>query len=243
MTSGESSRPLLQRVAVITGASRGIGHALALCFAAAGCDLALCARGLDCRFGEEIAARHGTRVFARQCDVRNESSVHEFFEAIKLGFGRIDILINNAGIAGPSAAVTELSPQEWRDTIDTNLTGTFLCTRAALPWIPRGGVIVNNLSVAAKTSFAGEAAYVSAKHGAKGFTDTLRMELRERGIRVIGLYAGATDTGIWNQFWPSAPRERMMSPNTVARAVLQAIILPEDAVVEELVIAPTEGKL
>jgi len=242
VTTQENPKALSERIAVITGASRGIGRALALCFAEAGCDLALCARRPDCRLGDEITARHGVKVLVSQCDVRHDSSVHEFFEAIKLRFGRIDILINNAGTAGPSAAVAELPLAAWQNVLDTNLTGMFLCTQAALPLIARGGIIVNNLSVAAKTSFAGEAAYVAAKHGAQGFTDTLRLEVRERGIRVIGLYPGPTDTDIWNQFWPSAPRERMISPDTVARAVLQAVLLPENAVVEQLVIAPTAGQ-
>ena len=118
-----------------------------------------------------------------------------------------------------------------------------MCTRAALPLMPRGGTIVNNLSVAAKGVFAGEAAYIASKHGAKGFTDTLREEERARGIRVIGLYPGPTDTDIWNQFMPEAPRERMMSPATVAAAVLNVLTLPENATVEELVLAPTSGAI
>ena len=151
--------------------------------------------------------------------------------------------MNNAGIAAPSNPVAAVDLADWRDVIDTNLTGTFLCTQAALPLMHTGGVIVNNLSIAARQPFAGQSAYVAAKHGAKGFTDTLREELRERGIRVIGLYAGATDTDIWSQFWPDAPRDRMMSPEFVARATLNAVILPENVAVEELVLGPTAGKL
>jgi NAD(P)-dependent dehydrogenase (short-subunit alcohol dehydrogenase family) len=175
--------------------------------------------------------------------VRHEGSVGEFFQTIRQQFGVIDILINNAGIATPSANVAQVSLAEWRDVIDTNLTGTFLCTRAALPMMRRGGTIVNNLSVAAKGAFVGQSPYVAAKHGARGFTNTLRMELRECGIRVLGLYPGATQTDIWNQAWPDAPRERMISPDTVALAVLNAVMLPENASVEELLIGPTGGAL
>jgi NAD(P)-dependent dehydrogenase (short-subunit alcohol dehydrogenase family) len=241
MTTADNSRPLLQRVAVITGASRGIGRALAERFAEAGCDLALGARNPKVLLEDKIAERFGIRVLISACDVRNELSVSEFFQSVGQGLGHIDILINNAGIAAPLMGVAQIPLAEWQDVINTNLTGTFLCTRAALPLMRRGGTIVNNLSIAAKSAFAGESPYVAAKHGAKGFTDALRMELRECGIRVLGLYPGATSTDIWSQFWPDAPRERMILPDVVARAVLHAVLLPENAAVEELVIGPTAG--
>jgi short-subunit dehydrogenase len=104
-------------------------------------------------------------------------------------------------------------------------------------------VIVNNLSVSARTAFPGMAAYNSSKRGLAAFTETLREELRPRGIRVVALLPGATDTAIWQQFWPAAPRRRMMSPETVAQAVANAIALPPNASVDELVITPSAGNL
>ena len=89
----------------------------------------------------------------------------------------------------------------------------------------------------------GSAAYNASKHGALGFTDTLRDELRGKGIRVIGLMPGATDTGIWNTIWPKAPRRKMMSAATVAQAVVNALLLPENSTVEKLVIMPSGGPL
>jgi NAD(P)-dependent dehydrogenase (short-subunit alcohol dehydrogenase family) len=182
-------------------------------------------------------------VLVRSCDVRREASVRRFIEAVRGRFGRIDILVNNAGIASPPAPVGELAFEDWANSLATNLSGMFLCTRAALPLMRGGSTIVNNLSVAARTAFPGQSAYVAAKHGARGFTDVLREELRGRGIRVIGLYPGATNTKLWEQFWPEAPRRKMMTPETIARAVVDALILPEGTTVEELVIAPTAGKL
>jgi NAD(P)-dependent dehydrogenase (short-subunit alcohol dehydrogenase family) len=243
MASRRDRKPLEGKISVITGATRGIGAALAECFAQAGSTLALGARSKHLQRGEELAQQHSTDVFVSYCDVRNADSVAEFFAAVKTQFGRIDVLINNAGIAVTAFPVAELELSQWQDVIETNLTGMFLCTRTALPLMASGSVIVNNLSVAARQAFAGQSAYVAAKHGAKGFTDSLREELRERGIRVIGLYPGATDTDIWNQFWPDAPRARMMSAAVVAQATLNAVILPENATVEELVLAPTTGKL
>jgi len=155
----------------------------------------------------------------------------------------VDVLVNNAGIAGPLRNVAQLSPADWREIVDTNLTSMFLVTRAALPMMKRGSSIVNNLSVSAKRVFTGMAAYNAAKHGAAGFTNTLREELRQQGIRVIGVYPGPTDTAIWEQFWPEAPRRRMMSPETIARAVVFAVSLPPKATIEELIIAPTGGTL
>ena len=107
----------------------------------------------------------------------------------------------------------------------------------------RGGTIVNNLSIAATRVFAGSAAYNASKHGALGLTNTLREELRPRGIRVIALLPGATDTDIWTTLWPQAPRKKMMSPETVAEATVQAILLPANATVESLEILPTVGTL
>jgi NAD(P)-dependent dehydrogenase (short-subunit alcohol dehydrogenase family) len=116
-------------------------------------------------------------------------------------------------------------------------------TQGALALMRRGGTIVNNLSIAANRVFAGSAAYNASKHGALGLTNTLREELRPKGIRVIGLRPGATDTDIWKTLWPDAPRNKMMSPATVAQALVNAILLPPDTSVENLEILPTVGTL
>jgi short-subunit dehydrogenase len=107
----------------------------------------------------------------------------------------------------------------------------------------RGSTIVNNLSIAAERVFPGSAAYNASKHGALGFTDTLREELRPKGIRVIALMPGATDTAIWDTLWPKAPRRKMMSSDTVASVVVNALLVPENSVVEKIVIMPAGGAL
>ncbi len=220
---------------MVTGASRGIGAAIAQALAEAGCRLALMSRSIG---------RHAAnQELVQPCDVRDEDSVKGFFAAVRRRFGEVHVLVNNAGVAGPLRNIEKISLQQWKEALETNLTGTFLCTRAALPLMKRGATIVNNLSVAAKGTFPGMAAYVAAKHGARGFTMTLREELRERGIRVVALMPGATDTELWQQFWPDAPQQRMMSPETIARAVVNLLTLPENATVEELVLAPTGGAL
>ncbi len=238
------------KVAVVTGASRGIGFAIAHALLAEGCAVAITARDVSRlnaaadELMEHGAASHGgMRLYSGPCDVSDENSVAHFFARLRRDFPRVDILVNNAGVSHAMSNVADLPTEDWRRVIETNLTGMFLCTRAALPLMPDGGTIINNLSIAARNVFAGESAYCASKFGALGLTNTLREELRPRGIRVISLMAGATDTAIWNQFWPEAPREKMLSPETAAAAVVHALVVPEQAGLEELVLMPTGGTL
>lgn len=238
------TRKLHNHVALITGSTRGIGLALAHSLAAQGCNLILTGRDEKAlrRASRELASAK-IKVLAHPCDVRDPQSIDDLFRAVRKKFKRLDILINNAGIAHPNFPIDKLPLALWREVIDTNLTGMFLVTQAALPLMKRGATIVNNLSVAAHRVFPGSAAYAASKHGALGLTNTLREELRPKGIRVIALVPGATDTDIWNTFWPQAPRKKMMSPATIAQSVVNAIKLPANATVETLEILPTAGVL
>ena len=151
--------------------------------------------------------------------------------------------MNNAGISPRVCNIRDLTYSTWKEVMTTNLDSVFLVTQGALKSMRRGGIIVNNLSIAATRVFPGSAAYNASKHGALGFTDTLREEVREQGVRVIALMPGATNTAIWNTYWPDAPRRKMMSPETIAQATLNAILLPENSTMEELKILPTAGTL
>jgi len=235
---------LRAQVALITGATRGIGLAIVRALASEGCSLILTARDEKAvnRLGRELAPSK-TRILAHPCDVRDPHSVDTLFRSIRHEFPRLNILVNNAGIAHANLPVEQLPFPIWKDVLATNLDGTFLVTQAALAMMKRGGTIVNNLSVAANRVFAGSAAYNASKHGALGLTNTLREELRPRGIRVIALLPGATDTDIWKTLWPQAPRRKMMSPEAVAQAVVQAILLPGNTTVEHIEIRPSLGTL
>ena len=182
-------------------------------------------------------------VLAQSCDVRSPQSIDYLFTLVRGLHKPLDILVNNAGIGHPNQRVGELPYPIWTEVIDTNLNGLFLMTQAALAVMERGTTIVNNLSIAAERVFSGSAAYNASKHGALGFTNTLREELRPKGIRVISLLAGATDTAIWDALWPKAPRRKMMSAETVARTVVNALLLPEDTTVEKVVVMPSVGTL
>lgn len=230
---------LRSRTALITGATSGIGLAIARALAAEGCKLVVTARDGNAltKTSRELR-RHKIHVLAHPSDVRDPHSVDALFRAIRRDFRRLDILINNAGIAHPNLPVEKLPYPVWKDVFATNVDGTFLVTQASLVLMQRDATIVNNLSIAATRVFAGSAAYNASKHAVLGFTNTLREELRPRGIRVIGLLPGATDTDIWTTLWPEAPRRKMMAPKTVAQAVVAAILLPSNATVETLEIAP-----
>lgn len=244
-----SERALSGRLALVTGANRGIGLAIARALARQGCNLIV--TGRDQRALAKARAelqklrpqKSNVDVLAQSCDVRSPESVDYLFTLVRRLHKPLDILINNAGIGHPHRTVSDLPYPVWMEVIDTNLNGLFLMTQAALAVMQRGGTIVNNLSIAAERVFAGSAAYNASKHGALGFTDTLREELRPKGIRVIALMPGATDTAIWNTLWPKAPRRKMMSAETVARTVIDALLLPENTTAERIVVMPSVGTL
>jgi len=235
---------LKRRTALVTGASRGIGLAIARKFGQQGCNLIITGRDeKSLRHVSRELLRLKVRVVAVRCDVRDPHSVDALFRSIRREFHRLHILVNNAGIAHANLPVDQLPFPTWKDVFATNVDGTFLVTQAALRMMSKRATIVNNLSIAATRVFAGSAAYNTSKHAARGFTNTLREELRPRGIRVIGLEAGATDTEIWKTLWPQAPRLKMMSPETVAEAVLSAVLLPANATMETIEILPSVGTL
>jgi len=241
---------LAGKVAVVTGGNRGIGLAIARALVGEGCSVLITGRdGVALKKARselsKIASGFHARpkVLAQRCEVRDEASVTAVFAQVTKHWGRLDILVNNAGISQAMLPVEKTPLELWRSVLDINLTGLFLCSRAAIPLMPRGATIVNNLSVAARQIFPNFAAYNASKHGALGFTLTLREELIPKGIRVTALMPGATDTDIWNQFWPDAPRKKMIEPESVAQAILYAVLLAQNANLSEMTVVPMEGAL
>jgi NADP-dependent 3-hydroxy acid dehydrogenase YdfG len=232
------------RVVVITGGGSGIGLALSRVFSRSGYSVVISGRNLKrLQAAADELTQNNAEVTAIACDVRDPASVEKMFRGIATRHATLDVLINNAGVAHALAPVDQLPVETWKQVIDTNITGTFLVTRAALPLMRAGGTIVNNLSVAATQPFPGMSAYNASKFGALGFTQALREDLRKRGIRVLALLPGATDTDIWNQFWADAPKERMIPADAVAQAVLHAVSAPANTTIEEVRIGPTAGVL
>lgn len=230
--------------ALITGGSRGIGLAIVRALAREGCRVLITARDSErLRSAIEQLKHDGLSASAKSCDVSDEDQVHALFSSVRSRLGQLDFLINNAGAAHALTNVDKLSVDEFRRVLDVNLVGTFLCCHEAIPLMPAGSVIVNNLSVAAQTSFTGMSAYNAAKAGALMFTNTLREELRAKGIRVLALVPGAVDTDIWQQFWPEAPKAKMMSPDDVARGVVFALTMPQGTSIDEIQMRPAAGTL
>lgn len=233
--------PLAKQVALVTGSGRGLGREIALAFARAGADVVVTARTasqIEETTGE--IASLGGRALALTVDVTNAEDVQGMVDQALEALGQIDILVNNAGISvyGP---FIEQKAADWRAVIDTNLMGTLLCTHAVLPpMLERGdGLVINVSSVAGIHGLPNEAVYCASKHGVKGFTDALARELRDEGIRVFGIYPGGMDTPFWDVHTYHGDRSKIMDPARVADMVLAMAIQPQNTLVREVILFPT----
>ncbi len=210
------------RVGIITGATRGIGRAIAELFAQGGIRVVAASR--DSRALAEMAAqfeRQGKGLLAVETDVRKSDECERLVAAAGDKFGRIDVLVNNAGI-GRFATVAELEESEIRDVIETNLYSLFFMCRAAIPRMrsqPAGGHIVNIGSLASKNTFKGGAAYCASKFGLLAFSECLMLEERYNGIRVTAVLPGSVDTG----FGGEAPASWKVPAGDVAQIVWDVI--------------------
>lgn len=181
------------KTALVTGGGRGIGRAIALAFASEGARVAVAARSAE--QVNEVAAEIGTESIALVCDVSQSESVARMFAEMRERFGEADILVNNAGIA-ESATVVNTSDEFWQRHLGINLSGTFYCTRAALPaMIKKGwGRVINIASIAGKTGAPYIAAYSASKHGVLGFTRSVALEVATTGVTVNAICPGYVET-------------------------------------------------
>jgi NAD(P)-dependent dehydrogenase (short-subunit alcohol dehydrogenase family) len=189
---------LKNKVALITGGGRGIGRAIALAFADQGARVAVAARTRDqvTQVAEEIENTNTAKALALVCDVSDRSSVEKMFADTQAGFDQeVDILVNNAGVA-ESATLVNTTDELWHRHLDINLTGTFYCTRAALPAMLKNswGRIINIASIAGKTGAPYIAAYAASKHGIMGLTRSLAVEVGSSGVTVNAICPGYVDT-------------------------------------------------
>jgi NAD(P)-dependent dehydrogenase (short-subunit alcohol dehydrogenase family) len=189
---------LKDKIALVTGGGRGIGRAIALAFAREGAQVAIAARTCEqlASVAGEIKAECGTEVLHVACDVSDVESVKRMFAGVLERFGRgADILVNNAGIA-ESAPFVKTGDEFWHRHLAINLTGTFYCTRAALPaMLERGwGRVINIASIAGKTGAPYIAAYTASKHGVLGLTRSVAVEVAAKGITVNAICPGYVDT-------------------------------------------------
>jgi NAD(P)-dependent dehydrogenase (short-subunit alcohol dehydrogenase family) len=218
---------LSNRIALITGASTGIGRAIAGAYAAEGARLVLAARHADkLEAAAEEIRRAGGEARAMPADITNEGQVARLFEQTLAAHGRLDILVNNAGIS-VTVPTEDLDLADWRRVMETNVTGAFLCSRAALGIMKkqRGGRIINIGSVAAQVSRPHSAAYTTSKFALDGLTRSLALDGRAHGIAVSILHPGNTVSEIWGD-QDEGQREGMMSASDVARVAVMIASLP-----------------
>jgi len=234
------------KIALVTGAGRGIGRAVALAFAGEGLALALVARTEgELRETALLARERGApEAVPIPADVTRPGEVRRVVEEAGRRWGRLDVLVNNAGIA-PVATLEETDPGTWERVLAVNLTGPYLVLREALPLLEaaRGAHVFQMISAAGRRPFPGFAAYCASKHGLLGFTAVVRDELRARRIKVTAVLPGAVDTGIWDSVPGRFDRSRMLRPDDVAHAVLSAWKESGTSFTEEIALGPVGGAL
>jgi 3-oxoacyl-[acyl-carrier protein] reductase len=238
------AREARDEVAIVTGGSRGIGRAIVEALAGEGWRVFLCSRTRRSveQALAELAGRFGDRIEGRAVDVRREEPVAEFVGWVRERAGRLDCLVNNAGL-GVFGPVDSLSGDEWREVIETNLSGPFYFLRAAAPALKeRGGWVINIASLAGKNPFAGGAAYNASKFGLVGFSEAAMLDLRHHGVRVAAILPGSVDTGFGHPGGGSSGKRDQswrLAPEDVARAVLDFLAYPDRALPSLLELRPS----
>ena len=231
------------RVALVTGAGSGIGRATALAFLRDGFRVALAGRSEPKLRGvaEEAGVDARERAFPVVADVTRPENVRALFDAVVARFGRVDVLFNNAGVGAPAVPIEEIAYEKWREVLDTNLTGAFLCTQQAFRVMkdqaPRGGRIINNGSISAHVPRANSAPYTASKHAITGLTKSTSLDGRQYDIA-----CGQIDIG--NALTELSARNQNVEPTMdvehVANAVLQMAKLPPGANVQFMTILATK---
>lgn len=238
----------LNRRALITGASTGIGRATALAFATAGFDVALVSRSVDKlqALVDEIGATSKVQAKSFPIDLGVIEQVKPQIESVLEAVGPVDVLVNNAGM-GYTGALNQMPLADWCHILNLNVTSVFQCTQAVLPGMRQRnrGMIINVASIAARQAFPEWGAYGISKAAVVALSKAISVEERGHGIRVVTIFPGAVNTPLWDTDTVQADFDRsgMLTPELVANAILQTAMLPDGAVVEELTIMPSGGAL
>jgi 3-oxoacyl-[acyl-carrier protein] reductase len=233
--------PLAGQVAVVTGAGRGIGKAIALKLAELGARTVLCGRSRDAL--DETAAAiqaSGGQASIIECDVTDLASVEALADRIERAFHRVDILINNAGIGGAGGPLHQLAPENWDRVLNTNLRGVYYCIRGLAPIMIKAhsGHIINISSLAGKNALPNGAAYAASKWGLNGLTYSVAEELRPHNIRVSVICPGSTNTDFSPH--PGKNNEKMLQPSDVAHVVAMLVTQASNSFASEVLLRPTQ---
>lgn len=245
MTKKSSNGLRKQPVVWVTGASRGIGYEVAKAFAEIGTQVVVTSRNR-----RKLASlvrqieRKGGYAKAYVCDVSSERSVAATAKQILERLGRVDVLVNNAGVTY-FKSLRETSRSEFDEVIAANLRGTFLCIKAVIESMVRrrSGHIINVISVAAQNTYTKSSAYSASKAGVLALTNVLREEVRPFNIKVAAVIPGATETQMWRESTRDKYGHRMMSAEDVAKVVVSIFQAPKRAHIEEIIFRPQLGDL
>lgn len=228
------------KFAVVTGGTKGIGKAIAEALALAGASVAICARS-EAEITATVAGINPPNrgiVIGKAVDLIHSDEVSNFFEFVDSEFGGLDILVNNAGV-GIFRSARDLSLNDWRTTLETNLNAVFYCCHEALPrMISRGGgSIINISSLAGKNPFAGGAAYNASKFALNGFSEAMMLDHRNDNIRVTYVMPGSVDTGFSPKSGPAAWK---IAPEDVAQVVMDVLAMPARTLISRVEMRPSK---
>jgi 3-oxoacyl-[acyl-carrier protein] reductase len=237
----EVQSSLAGQVAVITGAGRGIGAAIARELSSLGATAVLCGRTRAAlESSAQAIVQAGGKAEVVLCDVTSLPSVEAAAKRVETSFGRVDILVNNAGIGGFGGPLHQLAPDSWEQILNTNLRGVFYTTRAFAPMMirARSGHIINISSLAGKNALPNGAAYAASKWGLNGLSYSVAEELRLHNIRVAVICPGSTNT----ELSPHAGKDhsKMLQPEDVAHAVAMLVTQAPQSFVSEILVRPTQ---
>jgi len=233
-------------VAIVTGGSKGIGLAIARAFLGRGMHVAITARHEKDLARAKAQLGGGDTILAVAADVRNPADAQRTIDETVSRFGGLDVLVNNAGV-GRFANVADMSIETWREVIDTNLSGVFYCTHAALPEMRRrgGGYIVNISSLAGKNAFTGGAAYCASKAGLNAFSEALMQEVRYDNIRVSYVMPGSVATAFSHPGGASAAAagdDWKLTSEDVAQVVVDLVSLDSRALASRVEMRPSRPR-
>lgn len=233
--------PLAGQVAVITGAGRGIGAAIAHVLAGLGVATVLCGRTqADLDAVSQSIANAGGKAQTIVCDVSSLASVEAAAKKVEASFGRLDILVNNAGIGGFGGPLHQLPPDDWDKILNTNLRGVYYMIRAFAPMMikAKAGHIINISSLAGKNALPNGAAYAASKWGLNGLSVSLAEELRGHNIRVAVICPGSTNTDLS----PHVGKDpaKMLQPHDIAHAVAMLVTQTPQSFISEVLLRPTQ---
>ena len=236
--------PLAGQVAVVTGAGRGIGKAIALTLAELGAHTVLCGRSREALEQTAAAMQNSGQSSVKssviECDVTDLHSVDALAEHVERTFHRIDILVNNAGIGGAGGPLHQLAPNDWEHVLNTNLRGVYYCIRSLAPLMikARTGHIINISSLAGKNALPNGAAYAASKWGLNGLTYSVAEELRAHNIRVSVICPGSVHTEFSPH--PGKNAEKMLQASDIAHAVAMIVTQAPQSFASEILLRPTQ---